>query len=63
MGAFLQDPGGGWSMKQAFGTSGTWNWDTTGYQPGAYTVHVWANQQGGNTNTWQAIGSATFTLS
>ena len=59
---WLQDTSGGWSMKQAFGASATWSWDTTGYPSGAYTVHVWANQAGGTTSTWQAFGELKYTL-
>ncbi len=39
-----------------------YTWDTTGLAPGTYTVHVWANNQGDSTATWEAYGSDTVTL-
>src|SRR5258708_22007713 len=48
---WLQDTGGAWTMKQAFGAS-TWIWDTTGLATGAYTIEVWANQHGSDPRTW-----------
>jgi hypothetical protein len=60
---WLQDTGGGWSMKQGFGSSAIWNWDTTGFPVGNYTIHVWANQMGDPTGTWEAFGTLSYTLS
>src|SRR5260370_18889754 len=48
-------------MKQAFG-AGTWTWDTTGYPTGAYTIEVWANQQGSDASTGQAFGTLKYSL-
>ena len=59
---WLKYPSGTWVMKQAFGASDTWNWDTAAYPTGSYTVHVWANQSGGDLSTWQAYGPAAYTL-
>ena len=53
---------GTWHMLRAFSTDPTWNWVTTGLAPGTYTVHVWANQTGNSTATWEAFGSSTVTL-
>jgi len=58
---WLQDTTGAWTMKQAFG-AGTWTWDTTGLPTGAYTIEVWANQQGSDPSTWQAFGTLKFSL-
>src|SRR4029077_5091945 len=54
---WLQDTSGGWSMRQGFGTAALWSWDTPGFPSGAYTIHVWANKQGGSSNTYQALGA------
>jgi photosystem II stability/assembly factor-like uncharacterized protein len=59
---WLQYPNGTWVMKQPFGTSAVWNWDTTGYSAGTYTIHVWANAVGEPTTTWEAFGEATYKL-
>jgi len=59
---WLQDPGGTWHFMRAYSTTATWSWNSTGWAKGAYTVHVWANQQGADMSTYEAIGSATFTL-
>jgi hypothetical protein len=59
---WLQDPSGGWTMKQAFSSSAVWNWSTTGGPVGTYTVHVWANQTGDPTATYEALASMTYTL-
>ena len=39
---WLQAPGGGWTIVQAYSTSSSWAWNTTGLAPGTYTqsVHV-----------------------
>jgi len=59
---WLQDTTGTWTMVQGFSTSNTWQWNTTGLAKGTYNVHVWANQQGADTSTWEAYGASTITL-
>jgi hypothetical protein len=59
---WLQDTSGGWTMVQTFGAGTTWQWSTVNLPKGTYNVHVWANQQGADTSTWEIYGSATFTL-
>jgi N-acetyl-anhydromuramyl-L-alanine amidase AmpD len=59
---WLQDPSGAWSLLRPFSTDPTWAWTTSGWTPGNYTVHVWANQQGDATGTWEAYGSASVAL-
>jgi beta-glucanase (GH16 family) len=59
---WLMYPDGSWHMVRAFSTTSTWLWDSSGLPKGTYVVHVWANAQGGNTDSWQAYGSATYTL-
>jgi hypothetical protein len=53
---------GTWTLKQQFGPSGTWNWDSSGYAAGSYLIHVWANQIGDSPANFEAIGAATTTL-
>jgi hypothetical protein len=59
---WLLDPRGTWHLMRSFSSTATWTWDSTGWVRGTYTVHVWANQQGANTATYETIGSATYTL-
>jgi acid phosphatase len=55
-------PDGTWHDVLPFGAANSWHWDTTGWAPGSYAVHVWANNQGADTSSWEAYGSATYTL-
>jgi hypothetical protein len=57
---WVQYPDGGWRLLRGFGAA-VMSWSTAGLAPGVYTVHVWADQQGAGPY-WQAIGSATVTL-
>jgi len=59
---WLQYPDGTWHLEQAWSTTASWLWSTTGLPKGTYTLHVWANQQGASTATYETIGSASFTL-
>jgi photosystem II stability/assembly factor-like uncharacterized protein len=59
---WLQYPDGTWHMMRDFSTATTWSWNTTGLPKGTYVVHVWANNQGASTATWETYGSATYTL-
>jgi N-acetyl-anhydromuramyl-L-alanine amidase AmpD len=60
---WLQDPSGTWSLQRPFSTDATWAWNTAGWAPGSYTIHVWANQQGDSTATWESYASASVALS
>ena len=35
---------------------------TTGLPKGNYVIHVWANNQGADTSTYETYGTATFSL-
>jgi spore germination protein YaaH len=59
---WLQDPGGNWHFMRTYSTATTWSWNSAGWAKGNYTIHVWANQQGASLNTYETIGSATYTL-
>jgi hypothetical protein len=54
---------GKWYLKQGWGGPG-FAWDTSGLQPGTYTVHAWANQDasGHTTSTYEALASTNVTL-
>jgi hypothetical protein len=54
-------PNGKWYVKQGWGGP-TFNWNTAGLVPGTYTAHAWANQTGDSTARFEAMGSATVTL-
>jgi spore germination protein YaaH len=59
---WLRSPNGTWTMKRSFSPTTTWVWDTSTYAAGTYMLHVWANQHGGLTNTFQALASMTFVI-
>jgi photosystem II stability/assembly factor-like uncharacterized protein len=59
---WLEYPDGSWHMMSSFTTGNTWQWDTTGFAKGTYTIHAWANQQGAYTGAFEIFGSATYTL-
>ena len=58
---WLQYPDGTWHLMRGFG-AGTWQWTTLGLASGSYVIHVWANNLGGDTATYETIGEALFTL-
>jgi spore germination protein YaaH len=58
---WLGYPNGTWVMKRAWGGA-AWSWDSTGAPVGTYSIHVWANQSGDPTATWQTYAEQTFTL-
>jgi spore germination protein YaaH len=60
---WLLDPAGTWHLMRSFGTGNSWTWNTAGWAKGTYTVHVWADQQGSDPATHEAIGSSTYTVS
>jgi uncharacterized protein (DUF2141 family) len=53
---------GSWNMLRAFSTDPTWSWSSSGRAPGVYNIHVWANQVGDPTTTWEANGSGAVTV-
>jgi hypothetical protein len=53
---------GTWHMVRAFSTDPTFGWNTSGLALGVYAVHVWANNLGDGTSTWEASGSSSVTL-
>jgi hypothetical protein len=60
---WIQAPGGSWTMVQAYSSSNTYIWSTTGLAAGTYTLDVWVKQSG-STASWEAHISPnpTYTL-
>jgi len=46
---------------QPFSTTPTWTWTNVGWPKGAFHIHVWANNQGADTSTFEALGTTTYT--
>jgi hypothetical protein len=59
---WVGDSTGHWTLKRAFTGDPSWTWDSSGLVPGIYDVHVWANNVGSSTKTWQALASSLITL-
>jgi hypothetical protein len=50
---WLQPPGSAWQVLQAYSSSATATWNTTGLATGTYLLDVWARQSGA-ANQWEA---------
>jgi hypothetical protein len=59
---WLHYPDGTWHQETLFTTTNTWIWNTTGWAKGTYVMHVWVNNQGAGTTSYETIGVATVTL-
>jgi hypothetical protein len=62
---WLAPPGtgvGAFRIVQPYSTSSTWNWDTSTFAPGTYTITVWALDAGSAVNGWDTYSTITFTL-
>jgi hypothetical protein len=61
---WIQAPGGAWTILQAYSTSSTATWNTTGLAPGTYNCDVWVKESG-STADWEAhlAPNPTYTLS
>jgi hypothetical protein len=55
-------PGGTWTFQNAYSTTATFVWDTTGLKPGTWTIGVWARVPGSKAS-YDAYGFITFRLS
>ncbi|MFZ5893973.1 MAG: RCC1 domain-containing protein [Myxococcota bacterium] len=56
-----QSTGGVWSIVQAWSTSNTYNWDTTGFADGTYNWQVWV-REAGSTAAWETYYGRPFQL-
>jgi predicted secreted Zn-dependent protease len=54
-------PGGTWSTVQAYGTSNTYAWDTTGLVAGTYSFQVRAENQGDSVS-YESYATLNYTL-
>ncbi len=54
-------PNGTWQVLRTWGGPG-FSWVTNPLARGTYKIHVWANQIGSSTTTWEAFGSSTVSL-
>jgi len=59
---WIQTTGGKWYLMQPFSTLKTWMWTNARWPKGVYHIHVWANQQGAYTGSFETYGSASWTL-
>jgi hypothetical protein len=60
---WMQYPDTTWyELSAGFITSNTLTWDTTGRAKGLYVLHVWVNNQGADTGTYETIGATNHTL-
>lgn len=59
---WVGDSSGNWTLTRPFTNDPTWTWDTRGWPAGTYTIHVWANEGGDSTASFEAYGSAMVTL-
>ena len=60
---WVQPTGGTWAILQAYSTSSTATWGTTGLATGSYTFDIWAKQSGSSAS-WEAhlTPNPTYTL-
>jgi len=66
---WISTPGsGGWQMVQAYSSSGTFTWSTSGKPAGVYGISVWVRDasstgvSGNSTGRWDAYRSSTYSL-
>ncbi|RNC69234.1 MAG: M6 family metalloprotease domain-containing protein, partial [Desulfuromonadales bacterium] len=61
---WLLPPGGSYSIKQAYSSSATWTWNTSGLAAGTYTIQVWARSAGTSPAAgYDTYKATTFTVS
>jgi len=65
---WIAAPGGTWKIVQAYSTSATYTWNTTGAAAGTYAISVWVRDtssvgtSGNSTGRWDAYSSGTYSL-
>jgi subtilisin family serine protease len=57
----LRNPAGAWSVAQAYGSSPSWTWNTSGSPAGGYFVQVWA-RNAGSSSAYEAYLGYAFTI-
>jgi len=58
---WLQAPGSGWAIAQAYSASPTFAWDTTSGPSGNYNLQVWVRESGATT-AYETYAGATYSL-
>lgn len=58
---YEQAPGGAWTVAQAWSSSSTFNWSTTGAVAGTYNFEVWAKDSSSNAE-YDAYDGTSYTL-
>jgi hypothetical protein len=58
---WLLPQGGSWRSMQAYGSSGSWTWNTSGYSSGTYEVGVWEGAAS-TPGTYASYAITSFTL-
>lgn len=59
---WIQPPGGGYSIAQAWSTSPTFAWDTTGKAPGQYWLSVWVRSPGWSASAYETWTAAAYNV-
>jgi len=54
-------PGGSWTIAQAYGSSASYSWDTTGASAGTHQFQVWARAQGSSAS-YEAFSVVTYVI-
>jgi hypothetical protein len=54
---WILPPGGSWTIGQAYSTTATFNWNTTGLPAGAYHYTVWVRDSGSVGTSTNSLGS------
>jgi hypothetical protein len=54
---WILPPGGSWTIGQAYSTTATFNWNTTGLPAGAYHYTVWVRDSGSAGTSTNSLGS------
>jgi hypothetical protein len=56
-----RDTSGVWHVGQAYSSTASWTWNTTGLLAGTYVVQVWARSSG-STASYEAYSSVSYLL-
>ena len=59
---WTQAPGGSWTIAQAYSTSATFNWNTTGLAAGVYHYSVWVRDSGSSAGYDAFFPGTAYTL-
>jgi hypothetical protein len=59
---WIRQPGGAWTIVQDYSPTATYSWNTAALPAGTYSLEVDVRDHG-STSTYEAVGSASFTLS